>query len=30
MCQYINDIFDCDHDATMKVELEPGDYYVFI
>lgn len=21
MCQYINDIFDCDHDATMDVEL---------
>lgn len=30
MKEYISDIFDCDHDATIKLELQPGDYYVFI
>jgi len=27
---YINDLIDCDRDGTLKVELDPGDYYLII
>ncbi len=27
---YINDVMDCDRDGTLKVELDPGDYYLVI
>lgn len=28
--QYVNDIFDCDQNVSVKVELDPGDYYILI
>lgn len=27
---YINDFIDCDRDGTVRVELDPGDYYLVI
>ena len=30
LTKYINDIIDCDHDATLEVSLDPGDYYLAI
>jgi len=27
---YINDFIDCDRDGTVKVDLDPGDYYLAI
>ena len=30
MTKYINDTMDCDRDASIYVELEPGDYYVIV
>ena len=27
---YINDLIDCDRDGTLRVELDPGDYYLII
>ena len=26
--KYISDFVDCDRDGTVKVELDPGDYYI--
>ena len=30
LSKYINDFIDCDRDGTVKVELDPGDYYLAI
>lgn len=27
---YLNDFIDCDRDGTVRVELDPGDYYLVI
>lgn len=27
---YISDHLDCDKDATLKVELDPGDYFLLL
>jgi hypothetical protein len=27
---YVNDIMDCDRDGTLRVELDPGDYYLLV
>lgn len=27
---YVNDFIDCDRDGTVRVELDPGDYYLVI
>ena len=27
---YVNDFIDCDRDGTVRVELDPGDYYLII
>ena len=30
LSKYINDTMDCDRDASIYVELEPGDYYIVV
>jgi hypothetical protein len=30
LSKYIADLIDCDRDGTIKVELDPGDYYLII
>ena len=30
LSQYINDFIDCDRDGSVRVELDPGDYYLAI
>lgn len=30
LSKYITDIMDSDHDASVYVELEPGDYYIIV
>ncbi len=30
LMSYINDFLDCDRDGSVKVELDPGDYYLII
>ena len=30
LTSYINDFLDCDRDGSVKVELDPGDYYLII
>ena len=30
LSKYINDTMDCDRDASIYVELDPGDYYVIV
>jgi hypothetical protein len=27
---YVNDFMDCDRDGTIRVELDPGDYYLLV
>lgn len=27
---YVNDLMDCDRDGSVRVELDPGDYYLVI
>ena len=28
--KYIDDVIDCDHDATIYLELDPGQYYILV
>lgn len=30
LSKYINDVVDCDHDANVYLELDPGEYYVLV
>lgn len=30
LSKYINDVIDCDHDASIYLELDPGEYYVIV
>ena len=30
LSKYLNDFVDCDRDGTVKVELDPGDYYILV
>jgi hypothetical protein len=28
--RFISDTIDCDHDASIYIELDPGEYYVIV
>lgn len=30
LSKYISDFIDCDRDGTVRVELDPGDYYLAV
>lgn len=30
LSKYIGDVMDSDHDASIYVELDPGDYYIIV
>lgn len=30
LTKYVNDIMDCDRDASLYVQLDPADYYIIV